>query len=159
MDDITFKISGSLTVPLKRAMIELPSAERRALYHAAYFLRDKVRQSIVTNVPKATVRNPKYNDTLVDAVMFTRPDGASITLHALGNRKKGSGTFRTRFFEIGTKDRYQKTRNGVKLKRKKYVGKLKPTYFFRSAVNANREGVTNAMREILDRYITKCFEN
>ena len=52
MDGIRLKISGTLTGPLEELKEELPNAERRALYRAAYFLRDKIRQSLISSLPK-----------------------------------------------------------------------------------------------------------
>ena len=109
MEGITFRITGNLRGPLDEMREQLPRAEKRALYRAAYFLRDKIRQSLTSSLPKATNRNPKYSDTLIDAVGFTKVDGASLNINAMGNRKKTSGTYRTRFFENDTRDRYQKS--------------------------------------------------
>lgn len=159
MDGITLKIEGTLTAPLEELKDELPRAEKRALYRAAYFLRDKIRQSLSSAIPKATQSNPKYNDTLVDAVGFTKVDGASLNINAMGNRRKGSGTFRARFFETGTKDRYQKTRNGVKLQKKKYIGKIKPTWFFHKAVNANEAQAVKLMEDVISEYVNIAVNN
>lgn len=158
MDGITFKISGTLRGPLDEMKEKIPQAEKRALYRAAYFLRDKIRQSLTTNISKATQKNPKYNDTLVDAVGFTPVDGASLTVNAMGTRKTGSGTYRTRFFEEGTRDRYQKTHNGVKLKKKKYIGKIQPTHFFKSAVEANKSAAVKLMEDVISEYVQKIYD-
>lgn len=159
MDGINLKITGTLTDTIDNLRNELPRGEKRALYRAAYFLRDKIKQSLVSSIPKATQANPKYNDTLVDAVRFTRVDGASLNVHAMGSRAKGSGTFRTRFFENGTKDRYQKTRNGVKLKKKKSVGHITASHFFQSAVDANRSAVTQIIEDVISEYINIANKN
>ena len=53
MDGITLKVEGTLTAPLEELREELPRAEKRALYRAAYFLRDKIRQSLSSSLPKA----------------------------------------------------------------------------------------------------------
>jgi len=157
MDGIYFKISGSFNGNFDEIAKEMPNIEKRALYRGAYFLREKIRQSLVSAVPKATQRNPKYNDTLVDAVGFSRVDGASLVVNAMGTRKTGSGTYRTRFFEEGTRDRYQKNINGIKLKKKKYIGKIKPTKFFASAVNANRDATVKMMEDVIAEYVDTTF--
>ncbi len=158
MDAIKLKVTGTLMGPLKELKEELPRAEKRALYRAAYFLRDKIRQSLVAAIPKAAQPNPKYNDTLVDAVGFTRVDGASLNVNAMGTRKTGSGTYRTRFFEEQTRDRYQKTRNGVRLKKKKYLGHVGPTHFFRDAVQANQNQAVELMREVINQYVQEIYK-
>jgi hypothetical protein len=68
MDGIYFKISGSFKGKFEEVAEQMPNIEKRALYRGAYLLRDKIRQSLVSSVPKATQHNPKYVDTLVDAV-------------------------------------------------------------------------------------------
>ena len=157
MDGISFRISGSLLGPLEQMQKELPRAEKRALYRAAYFLRDKIRQSLVSSVPKAETHSPKYSDTLVDAVGFTKVDGASVNINAMGSRKKGSGTYRTRFFENDTKDRYQKTYRGIKLKKKRFLGHITGTHFFSNAVSQNESQAVNLMRDVISEYVRECY--
>lgn len=157
MDGITLSIRGSFKGNFDEIAKEMPNIEKRALYRAAYFLRDKIRESLISAVPKATQKNPKYIDTLVDAVGFSRVDGASTTVNAMGTRKTGSGTYRTRFFEEGTVKRYHKKRNGIKLKKKKYIGFIKPTRFFASAVNANKQAAIDIMRDTITEYVQESF--
>ena len=157
MDGISFRISGSLLGPLEQMQKELPRAEKRALYRAAYFLRDKIRQSLVSSIPKAETHSPKYSDTLVDAVGFTKVDGASLNINAMGSRKKGSGTYRTRFFENDTKDRYQKTYRGIKLKKKRFLGHITGTHFFSNAVSQNESQAVNLMRDVISEYVRECY--
>ena len=157
MDGIYFKISGTFKGKFDEVAKDMPRIEKRAIYRAAYFLRDKIRESLVTAVPKATQRNPKYIDTLVDAVGFSKVDGASTIVNAMGTRKKGSGTYRTRFFEDGTVKRYHKKRNGIRLKKKKYIGYIKPTNFFKSAVQANQNAAVQLMEDVIGEYVEKAF--
>ena len=158
MDGITLSIRGSFKGNFDEIAKEMPNIEKRALYKAAYFLREKIQQSLISAVPKATQKNPKYIDTLVDAVGFSRVDGASTTINAMGTRKTGSGTYRTRFFEEGTVKRYHKKRNGIKLKKKKYIGLIKPTHFFSSAVNANKDAAVKLMEDVLTEYVDTAFK-
>ena len=158
MDGITLTISGTFKGAFEEIANQMPNIEKRALYHAAYFLRDEIRKSFKSKLPKADQRNPRYSDTLLDAVGFSKVDGASLNVNAMGNRKSSSGTYRARFFEEGTKDRYQKTRNGIRLNKKKFIGKIKPTNFFRSAVQANRGMVASKMEEVIIPYIKQIFD-
>lgn len=159
MDGITLTISGTFKGAFEEIANQMPNIEKRALYHAAYYLRDEIRKSFKSKLPKADQRNPRYSDTLVDAIGFTKVDGASLNVNAMGTRKSGSGTYRTRFFEAGTKDRYQKTRNGIRLKKKKFIGKITGTYFFRNTVEANRENIVNIMRDVISKYVQECFKH
>lgn len=157
MDNISLKITGNLLGPLEEMKRELPKAEKRALYAAGWFLRDKIRQSLVSSLPKATQPNTKYNDTLVDAVGFTRPDGASININAMGTNRKGSGAYRTRFFENDTRDRYQKTYRGVKLKKKRFLGHITGTHFFQNAVQQNQSQAVKMMEEVISEYVQQIY--
>lgn len=157
MDGIYFKISGSFKGNFDEVAKEMPNIERRALYRAAYFLRSKIRESLVSSVHKATQKNPKYSDTLVDAVGFSKVDGATTIVNAMGTRKKGSGTYRTRFFEDGTRERFIKKIHGVRLKKKKFIGRIKPTNFFKSAVQANENAAVQLMEDVIGEYVEKAF--
>ena len=157
MEGITFRITGNLRGPLDEMREQLPRAEKRALYRAAYFLRDKIRQSLTSSLPKATNRNPKYSDTLIDAVGFTKVDGASLNINAMGNRKKTSGTYRTRFFENDTRDRYQKSYKGQKLKKKRFLGHITGTHFFRNAVEANQPAAIELMRGVISEFVQEIY--
>ena len=157
MDGISLKVSGTLLGPLEKMKEELPRAEKRALYRAAYALRDRLRQSLVSSIPKAATHNAKYSDTLVDAVGFTKVDGASLNINAMGNRKKGSGTYRTRFFENNTKDRYQKTYRGIKLKKKRFLGHITGTHFFSNTVDNSKDYIVSIMRDVISQYVRECY--
>lgn len=158
MDNIRLYIQGSFKGSFDEVARQMPDIEKHALYHAAFYMRDKIKQYLKNYLPKSDEHNPKYIDTLQDAVLFTKPDGASLVVHAMGNRKKGSGTYRTRFFEGGTKKRYQKSYNGKKLKKKRYLGQIAPLHFFSDAVQAERSNAVLKMEEILGQYIEKAFE-
>ena len=158
MDEITLKVEGSFIGVFDEVAEQMPRIEKRALYRAAYYLRDKIRQSLTSAVPGANRRSPKYSDTLVDAVQFTPVDGASTTVNAMGNRKPKSGTFRTRFFEEGTVERFHKKRNGIRLKRKKSVGKITGTNFFKAAVQANRNAAIEIMHNVISEYVKESFK-
>lgn len=159
MDNITLKVTGSLRGPFEEIAAKMPRIEKRALYRAAYFLREKIQNQLISSLPASTKRNPKYSDTLVDAVQFTRVDGASLVVNAMGNRKPKSGTFRTRFFEEGTVERFHKKRNGIRLKKKKSVGHITGVHFFSSAVNANKEAAIQIMRDTIAEYVDETFKN
>lgn len=106
--------------------------------------------------------NPKYSDTLREGVRTTGiRDDSSIYVHILGSRAKTSGTFRLRFFEGGTKDRYAKTYNGKPLKKKRYLGKIpQGKYsFFESSVMAAQSSAVSTFNEQLQKYIDNAWNN
>lgn len=142
-----------IDITLKTMKNEMPWVERSMLFGGAHIVKDKAREQLVKMLPNATKQSTKYSDTLVDAIRVGAIDGGTITIHTMGNGAKDSGTYRTRFFEGGTKPRYQKTRNGVKLKKKKSIGKISPLGFFGTAVQTSQGQAFQRMQEILDNYI------
>lgn len=129
---------------------EIDKAIRKGMRKGLQTHRKQVIQNLKSSLPKAIKRNPKYNDRLVDAVKIRAKNDRDAetgviygVIHTMGTRKKGSGTFRTRFFEGGTKERYQKTYNGRPLKKKRYLGKLEPKYFFRQGQEGVQQTVSN----------------
>lgn len=107
-------------------------------------------------------RNPKYNDTLREGIRTTKiRDDNSIYVHILGTNKKGSGTFRLRFFEGGTKERYAKTYKGAPLKKKRRLGRIPPNKysFFESSVMASQNDAISAFNEHIQKYIENAWNN
>lgn len=81
-----------------------------------------------------------YNDKIEDAVMISKIEGGfedelSQRVHVMGTQKTGSGTYRFRFLEKGTKERHVKTRKGQKLKKERSTGAVKGRWFFKNAQN------------------------
>ena len=86
------------------------TVKKRTISKAAAKLKRDVKKSFKTKLPFAQDKNPKYNDKMLDAVRTSKVEDnglaeLKIKVHVLGTRKKGSGTFRARFFEGGTKER------------------------------------------------------
>jgi hypothetical protein len=144
---------NDIDITLKEMKKEMPNVERSMLLGGAYVIKEKAKEDFVRKLPAATKQNAKYSDTLVDAVRMGKIDGGTITIHTLGSRESTSGTYRARFFEGGTRDRYQKTRNGKRLKKKKFIGKISPLGFFGTAVQTMQEPAFQKMQTILDNYI------
>lgn len=125
---------------------EMTSAVKKALRAGASTLKKQTKQNLTSSLSKRN--NPhwykgkqiEYNDELEDAVRIGRinngyGDGEdlSVKVHIMGTRKEGSGTYRARFIEKGTRDRYAKTYKGRPLKKPRYLGKITGKWFFRSA--------------------------
>ena len=156
---MSIKIEGvdELTTKLKDiAPKEIDKAIRKGMRKGLQQHRKKVINNLKTSITKATKRNPLYTDRLVDAVRIRAKNdrdsqsGVIIgKIHVMGSNKKGSGTFRTRFFEGGTKERYQKTYKGRPLRKKRYIGKLNAKYFFRSGQDGVQQTVNNEITNAL----------
>lgn len=146
------EIKGDLNMSFEAMTRIFPKYAKAALYAGAAVIKDQTERNLMQRLPKARQPNPLYNDTLADAIWNTKSDGAEVDIHIMGTRAQGSGTFRTRFFENGTQDRYAKTYKGKKLKKPRYLGKIKPKYFFKDAVNSSEQAAVQAMQPIINRF-------
>ena len=134
---------------------DLYKIERAALRKSARILYDNTKINLLSSVPKPTQSNPKYTDTLVDAVrMAVHQDNTNnfyFVVHIMGTRKSGSGTFRTKFFEGGTAPRHTKAPYKDRLGRTYPAGlnrgSLKPTNFFATAIAGSEGTVINAIQK------------
>lgn len=142
---------------------DMMKAQKRALSRAARPLYKKAQQNALSSVPKVKVRNPKYTDTMYDAIRMKVYQDDDFRwffkVHILGTRKKSSGTFRLRFFEGGTVPR--KTKNGYtdRLGRTypagQNRGQLRGTNFFSSAISGSEQQVVTSLHENLVEEIKK----
>ena len=91
-----------------------------------------------------------YKDKLIDAVRVSKVqssgDEVTTKVHIMGVRSSGSGTFRARFFEGGTKERQSKS--GKKL------GKIEALNFFQKAENS-MSNLTVSLDQVLTNLINK----
>jgi len=130
---------------------EMNKATRTALRKGAQVLQKTTKKFLKQQLKKATHRNPKYNDRLIDAVRYAVDKKGNLAkVHIMGTDKKGSGTFRLRFFEKGTKVR--KHKNG------KNIGQIKPLRFFERARLVSQNEINNALTTHLNATIKKINE-
>ena len=83
---------------------EMRQTLKKAVQTAANKLRGDTKRIFKSSLPTARNRNPKYNDTLIDAVKKSKVEETargeiSSKVHIMGTRNTGSGTYRARFFE------------------------------------------------------------
>ena len=129
---------------------EVMGIQRTALRKAANVLRADARKRLRKDLPSSTTNSGKYSDTLVQGIMTSVTEGnegMDAKVHIMGTRKQTSGTFRTRFFEGGTKVR--KTKKGYNR------GKIKALYFFKDAVSATKDKVQSTLDKELSKTIQK----
>lgn len=136
---------------------EFPKIERQAVYAGARILRDAAKRQMLIDFPKAASKNSNYVDTISDAVMMSKMDGTGVTVHVLGHRGKGSQTYKARFFEKGTKDRYAKSWKGKRLKKKRYMDRIKDLRFFRKAVTSNQQKALDKIKEVFEDRLSEIF--
>lgn len=153
------RLSGSALEKFNRSAAQLAAKE----------LKSDVRDKFLEKLPNAAKTNPDYSDTLLDAVRqgsnaTNRSDeifGRSI-VHVLGSRDSDSGTYRARFFELGTIERHQKkvryTDDNGKLKTKKFknpksLGKITALKYLAEASKSFQMKLS--VEEVLESYIKK----
>lgn len=138
--------------------------KRRALTRAGNDIRKDAKQRFKSKLPAATKRSDKYKDRLIDAIRFSKMKNTgsgelNLVVHTMGSNKKGSGTFRARFFEKGTNDRV--TRKGYTDSLGRHYpqgqnrGRLQPPLqFFHDAVS-NFNKAEHDMMKIIEEEIIK----
>jgi hypothetical protein len=149
-------VEDTFSVKADEILRVMPNAVNSGLRAAARLLYTATRKILRSKFPNSTKRNPLYNDTLYDGVKMKKPHNGEIAVHVMGTKKKGSGTFRLRFFEGGTADRYQTKIKGKTLKKKRYIGKIEALRFFEAANGQISQSVVNSkMDEQIEKYLNK----
>ena len=137
---------------------ELRHQYKTILGAGAAELKKETKKELLASVPAANQRNPKYSDRLIDAVrsyVMKDETNPEVYVHIMGTRKAKSGTFRTRFFEGGTKIR--------KIKSGKYAGRevsnIEGKSFFERAISKTGSKVVSAADARLAEVIRKMNED
>ena len=117
---------------------EMKGVVRRAIGKAEQELKKQTQANLSSSILLRGRSSGKYMDNIDDAVMASKVRGEygeelEGKVHIMGTRKDGSGTFRARFLEKGTKERQARTYKGKPLKKERSLGFIKPKWFFRSA--------------------------
>lgn len=146
---------------------EVLKARKRGMNKAVSKIRNRTRSLIKSSFKKST--SSKYNDTLAEGARVSKYKESSLVgeaiagAHIMGIRKKGSGTFRLRFFENGTAKRFVKDhdrknrKNGGKHKVKGHTtGRIKGKGFFKSAAASEISKATSIIEQELNKAIDKC---
>lgn len=135
----------------------------KALNTAAKQYKESAKNYFVSALPSANRASQSgYKDRLIDAVRQSQAEvhGDEVTtkVHIMGVRSSGSGTFRARFFERGTKERMTKSEikdsKGRTYKKGKKLGRIKSLNFFAQSQNS-LGNVTASLDEILTNLINK----
>lgn len=142
---------------------EVIKARKRGMNKAAQKIRNATRSLIKSKLPNASKPNPKYDDKMIDGVRVSKYKESTLVgeavsgVHIMGTRKKGSGTFRLKFFEDGTDNRqtesYYRTNpySGKKHKVKGHsTGSVSGKGFFKSSVDSKiNEAYSTIEQEII----------
>lgn len=149
---------------------EMKKTVRRALRAGAKELQSQTKSNMQSVI--MTHDNPhwyrgtriNYNDDITDAVRIGRIEdvfGEELTqkVHIMGTRADGSGTYRARFLEKGTKQREarKKWKDGENIgeyKKARNLGQITPRWFFKSA----QQSVLPRLESIFIREIDKTVQ-
>lgn len=131
---------------------EMKKALKAGVRRGILVIRNDARRLFRSMFPKGAIKNPKYNDTLIEGIRATKVKEDSKHniigyVLATSNRRTGSGSFRLVFLEGGTVDRY--TKKGY------YRGRLRPGLFFSNTVAADtiryEREVLHAVEKTIDK--------
>ena len=152
----TSAIERDLNVSFDRMAKILPDIEDSVLKSGAMMLKEKVKSVFVSKLPSASrvISRPVngYQGTpLVEGVRQSKVDSNSnsVKVHILGSRGHDM-TWVTRFYESGTKDRYQTKIRGKKLKKRRLTGRIKDYRFLETTEQAEMPAVTQHMGQVYE---------
>ena len=132
MSEVSFTYSdgGVLNMINELKTKEIRRIERKSLSRTAGLLKRSVKQTFKKELPAATQTSEKYSDRLIDAIrstVYEEQNEMMVKVHTMGSRNKDSGTFRSRFFAVGTRERNSDGH---------YRGSIKATNFFSKGIDA-----------------------
>lgn len=155
---------ASLSKEVKKALIK---GRRKGMAKAASKIKSKTKSLIKSSFPAANKTSSNGSDKLIDGVRtikykYSEVIGEATTgVHILGTRKKNSQTYKLRFFEGGTGQRYigkhkRTSKNGLSYNVSGHkVGKISGKVFFAQAISSESGKAPTYIEES----IKKALEN
>lgn len=141
---------------------EMNKITRGAVTVGANIIGNQARKNLQAKVKGAMGQMPEGGNLYQGIRIFTWKQAPAATVQIYGNTTTNDGTWRLRFFEGGTKDRYQKIRskpeNGRKRGKvvaKKYLGKIQPTWFFKDAIEQVQSQVDSSVVEYINKKMSQ----
>lgn len=140
---------------------EMNKAVRSALKSGAVELKKQTQQDLTSSLKKRDNHPGMYNDKIEDAVRIGKFDNDNfdedlyIKVHIMGTRNTGSGTYRARFLEKGTKERYAKTYKKATLEKPRYLGSIQGKWFFKNAQGEVFPHIHQIFMDNIERAINK----
>lgn len=143
---------------------DMTKAIKRALNKAAAKLQEQTKANLRTMIKSDTGGHGKFNDRLSDGVMRRNAGGnydedLYAVVHVMGSQATGSGTYRLRMLEKGTKERYAQRYKGEPLMKPRYTGAIKPMWFFKSANATIESQLESIYIDEIDNAIEKINSN
>lgn len=142
------------------SIAEANNVLRGAVSLAVNNIAEIAGHNLVSRVKGANEKLPEGGTLYKGIRAYVYKDKATAVVHVLGDKKSNDGTWRTRFFEAGTKERHHKVQSGLtktgkpKYRKGKSIGRISETWFFRDALT---EG-TPEIEDIMTKHIEKKIE-
>ena len=143
-------------------------ARKKGMNKAVGKIKTKTKKLIKTRFPNASNTSNLYIDTMIEGVRVSKYKDSDIAgeaiagVHVLGTKKKGSGTYRLRFFEndidernIKKHKRKNRTNNGYHTVKGHSVGKIKGKNFFKDAVDEEIKKAPDIIEKELNKAVDK----
>ena len=143
---------------LDKMATNIDAIGKTALNVGAYNLKDKVKSAFASKMPSATkpVRQQSIKgyqissgEPLVDAIRQTSFNNGHVKVHIMGANQAHSSLFIARFYEGGTKKRYQKTLHGKKLRKPRYIGAISAKHFFMPTVEEQTKATIDTIQSVI----------
>lgn len=144
MSKFEFDMAGMFDEFCELAAADMTRSVKRAISKGAKALQDRTKQNLAGVIKTRNNRHwyngseITYNDKIDDGVRRTKvyenaDEEWETKVHVLGTSKSGSGTYRLRFLEGGTKERTQRKIKGKPLKSPRRLGSIAGRRFFQAA--------------------------
>lgn len=151
-----------LNEPFEEMIKNLGPIQTKALNTAAFIIKDKIKETFVTKMPAAG-RPFKVPATSKNGYKIDKPDmlveavrqASASDIHTkvyVGKGDSGSPLFIARMYNKGSRDRYQKTYRGQKLKKPRYLGRITGVDYWDPGIIAGQQEATDAVERILEKY-------
>ena len=129
---------------------EIDAAIRRTVTQSANILVKETKDNFKHITDAWSHKNSWNGRKLIDGIKKSKYDKKeeAIKVHICGD-------YRLQWFELGTKDRWQKKIKGRVLAKPRYIGKYTPHYFFRDAVQSTEQRIFEDMDKRLSAAIMK----
>ena len=154
MSDVNFTYSdgGVLNMINELKTREIRRIERKSLSKAASVLKRSVKQQFKKDLPAAAQSSEKYSDKLIDAIrstVYEEQNEMMVKIHTMGSRAKDSGTWRARFWAVGTRERNSDGRNR---------GHIEKTDFFNKGVQSSSGKALNTLNTTFSNEMEKVLQ-
>lgn len=129
---------------------EMQRARTNAVKSAATILVNATKKNLRRITKEYNKPNRWNGKTLQNGIQRSTKteDKETVKVHIMGD-------FRLKFFEKGTKQRYNKSLGDTTLKKRRYTGAMKAKYFFRDAKNQSEKKCFDEMERLLNISIQK----